>query len=56
MLFEEKKEIDGKMYWIGHTPEYVKAAMEADPAYGMGNRIVKGTAVGFLEEDIMLLK
>ncbi len=56
VLFEEKKERDGKMYWIGHTPEYVKAAMEADPAYGMGNRIVKGTVVGFLEEDIMLLK
>lgn len=56
VLFEEEKEIGGKMYWIGHTPQYVKGAMEAVSSHALGNQIVKGTVVGFLEEDIMLLK
>lgn len=56
VLFEEEKEIAGKRYWIGHTPQYVKGAMEADVSHELGNRIVRGTAMGFLEEDIMLLK
>ena len=56
VLFEEKKEKDGKVYWIGHTPQYIKAAKEADPLHDLGNHIVKGTIIGFLEEDIMILK
>lgn len=56
VLFEEKKEKDGEFYWIGHTPQYVKAARKADGAENMGNQIVKGIITGFLDEDIMLLK
>ena len=56
VLFEEKKEIGGKVYWIGHTPQYVKAAIEADSSRDLGNQIVRGTITGFLEEDIMVLK
>lgn len=30
VLFEEKKLIGGRTYWVGHTPQYVKAAVETD--------------------------
>ena len=56
VLFEEKKEIDGKNYWIGHTPQYIKAAKEAAGTENLGNQIQRGIIAGFLEEDIMLLK
>ena len=56
VLFEEKKEIGGKVYWVGHTPQYVKAAKEADSSRNLGNQIIHGTITGFLEEDIMVLK
>ena len=56
VLFEEKKEAGGKEYWVGHTPQYIKAAREAEDGMDLGNRIVKGMICGFLEDDIMLLK
>ena len=56
VLFEEKKETDGKTYWIGHTPQYIKAAIEAEEGMELGNQTVRGVAAGFLEDDIMLLK
>ena len=28
VLFEEKKQVAGGTYWIGHTPQYVKVAMQ----------------------------
>lgn len=56
VLFEEKKEKDGKIYWIGYTPQYIKAAKEAVSTENLGNQIQRGTIAGFLEEDIMLLK
>ena len=30
VLFEETKEIDGKIYYVGHTKEYVKVACETE--------------------------
>ena len=56
VLFEEKKVIDGVTYWIGHTPQYIRAAKEAVPSEDLGNRIIRGTLDGFVAEDIMLLK
>ncbi|MBD5489694.1 MAG: tRNA (N(6)-L-threonylcarbamoyladenosine(37)-C(2))-methylthiotransferase MtaB [Lachnospiraceae bacterium] len=56
VLFEEKKEKDGKIYWVGYTPQYIKAAKEAVSTENLGNQIQRGTIAGFLEEDIMLLK
>ena len=56
VLFEEKKELDGKIYWIGHTPQYIKAAKETAGTENLGNQIQRGIIAGFLEEDIMLLK
>lgn len=56
VLFEEEKEAGGKRYWIGHTPQYIKVAREAQDGTDLGNRIVKGTICGFLGDDVMLLK
>lgn len=56
VLFEEQKEKDGRTYWVGHTPQYVKAAKESVSSENLGNQIVQGTVSGFLEEDILLLK
>lgn len=30
VLFEEKKRIGDRIYWVGHTPHYVKVAVEQD--------------------------
>ena len=56
VLFEEKKKIAGKTYWVGHTPQYVKAAKEAEASCDLKNKIVRGPIIGFLEDDIMILK
>lgn len=56
VLLEETKEINGRVYWVGHTPQYIKAAVEAEESVNLGNQIVTGSLNGFLEEDIMLLK
>lgn len=56
VLFEEKKQVAGGTYWIGHTPQYVKVAMEAGESADLSGQIVRGTPVGFLTEDILLLK
>ncbi|MCH5260365.1 MAG: tRNA (N(6)-L-threonylcarbamoyladenosine(37)-C(2))-methylthiotransferase MtaB [Lachnospiraceae bacterium] len=56
VLVEEKKEKDGRIFWVGHTPQYVKAAKEADRSQDLVNQIIKGTIVGFLEDDVMILK
>ena len=56
VLLEEKKQVAGGTYWIGHTPQYVKVAMEAGESADLSGQIVRGTPVGFLTEDILLLK
>ena len=54
VLFEEKQTKDGKTYWIGHTPQYIKAAKIARDGENLHNTIGSGRISGFLEEDIML--
>ena len=53
VLFEEQKEIDGKLYMTGHTKEYVQVALETTE--DLSNRMVKGAVSGFLTDDILLL-
>ncbi len=59
-LLEEEKKIGGKPYLVGYTDTYVKAAVETKAGTSSGlegaNLLVEGTAAGFLEEDILLLK
>ena len=54
VLLEEQKTINGRSYMIGHTKEYVQAAVETDR--DLSNQVVSGKAECFLTEDILLLK
>lgn len=56
ILVEEKKQIDGRYYWIGHTKTYVKGAVPAaDGAQNMENRFVRGYISGLLTDEIVML-
>ena len=52
VLFEEKKEINGRTYMIGHTREYVKVAVET--GQNLTNQILEVQIKEFLEDDILL--
>jgi len=56
VLFEESMEREGKTYWIGHTPNYIRAAKEVEQGENLRNRIIKCRLGAFLEENIMLTK
>lgn len=53
VLFEETMEKDGILYWVGHTPNYIKVAKAAAKQENLRNRIICCRLGGFLEEDIM---
>lgn len=50
ILFEETSEINGKMYWIGHTREYMKVAVLSEK--NLENQIVTGEITEFLQDGI----
>ncbi len=54
VLFEEPLARDGKTYWTGHTPNYIRVAMERGREEDLRNRIVRCRLDSFLEEDMML--
>ena len=61
VLLEEKKEIRGKEYWIGHTREYVKVACsgkenECMETENLQNKLITGKITGFLQDDILFLE
>ena len=56
VLFEECHEIADKTYWVGHTPQYVKVAKTADGNGNLKNRIMTGTVVGFLDDEILYME
>ena len=53
VLLEEEKEIDGQLYQIGHTKEYVKVAVPAD-GIDRSNQIWRGVPEGFLTNEIII--
>lgn len=53
VLLEEKKEILGREYWIGHTREYVKVAYLSDE--DCRNKLVSGRIESALNDEILLL-
>ncbi len=61
VLFEEKKEIGGQEYWVGHTREYVKVALlsrdnsHEGPEY-LQNRLISGKIMGFLQNDVLIME
>ena len=56
VLLEEEKEINGAKYWVGHTKEYVKAAVEAADGENLSNRLINATATGYLDDEIIRLE
>ncbi|MGI6094940.1 MAG: tRNA (N(6)-L-threonylcarbamoyladenosine(37)-C(2))-methylthiotransferase MtaB [Lachnospiraceae bacterium] len=52
ILLEEPAEIAGKTYWVGHTREYIRAAVELDE--NLENQIIVGKVEKFLTKDTML--
>lgn len=53
VLLEEKKEIDGREYWIGHTREYVRVALASDK--DCRNRLVTGMIKDSINDEILIL-
>lgn len=54
VLFEEEKEIDGRVYQLGHTAEYIKVAKEGTEP--LSNRLMEGKITGFLSDGILLME
>ena len=52
VLFEEEQEIDGTIYQVGYTKEYVKAAMAVQQ--NLSNQIVSGRALQMLTDEILV--
>lgn len=52
VLIEEKVEIAGKQYWVGHTKDYVKVAVE--DLEDISGNIIKVNINGFISDEIML--
>lgn len=55
VLFEEKKEMDGQEYWIGHTKEYVKVALP-DHGQDYQNCLVEGKIIKALNKEVLLME
>ena len=51
VLFEERKLIQGKIYQLGHTVDYVKVALETEE--DLVNQIRNVNVTGFLTDDIL---
>ena len=52
VLFEEMTEISGEIYQIGHTKEYVRAAVKSKNE--LSNQLRLARVTGFLTDEIML--
>ena len=56
VLFEEAAEIGGKWYMMGHTPQYVRAALPLEDGMNreeFGGRIMELFASGLLNDEIL---
>ena len=53
VLLEEKTEINGREYMIGHTMEYVKAVVSYEE--NLKNKMAEGVLKGVLNDDVLLL-
>lgn len=56
VLIEEKKKIDGKEYWIGHTKEYVKVATRVKGEINLQNQLLTGNITDFLNDEILIME
>ena len=56
VLIEEKKKIDGKEYWIGHTKEYVKVATRVKGEINLQNQLLTGNITDFFNDEILIME
>ena len=54
VLFEETKEFDGILYWIGHTGQYVRVAKRAEQ--DLQNHMITGRIIGFLTPELLFME
>ncbi len=56
VLFEERKEIEGAVYFVGHTKEYVKAAVECGSTdeRNLENEIIDIKLTSFVDSQVLL--
>lgn len=52
VLMEETKEINGKIYQVGHTKEYIKVALESND--NLVNQIIQVMPTAFLTDTMLL--
>lgn len=52
VLWEERKQIDGREYWVGHTPDYVEVALETDEE--LAGKIQKVALKDIINQEIIL--
>ncbi len=51
VLFEETKEINGELFWVGHTADYVKVAIKTEQ--NLSNCLKKVFVTEFLTDEIL---
>jgi len=56
ILFEEEDVIEGKIYYVGHTMDYVKVALPLCEGQDLSNRIVTVSVTDFLSEEALLAR
>ena len=54
ILLEEKKEIQGNAYWLGHTADYIKIALATQGKENLANKFVNVRVKEFLTDEILL--
>lgn len=52
ILWEERKQINGREYWVGHTPDYVEVALETDEE--LAGKIQKVALKDIINQEIIL--
>ncbi|MCM1089962.1 MAG: tRNA (N(6)-L-threonylcarbamoyladenosine(37)-C(2))-methylthiotransferase MtaB [Butyrivibrio sp.] len=53
VLWEDKREVEGSLYWVGHTKDYVKVAVLAGEEK-LSNIITQVQVQGFLTDEILM--
>ena len=56
VLWEERREIDHRLYYVGHTKHYVKVALPTDGIEELSNTISLVYVRAFLTDEILLAK
>ena len=56
ILLEDEVTLEGRQYYIGHTPEYVRMAVPKEEGGIKKGMFVLGTAITMLDDEVVLLQ